>query len=231
MIACCQPVASTYIWLTYPCELIRHRRCLVLVFVLSSVHLLLRYYLRLAPRYSFASNTDGNWIPSSPQNTPLRIFVSTSSIAWNVSSTLPPRLFATLKSLRAPPIGVDAVTNTYTINQRIHSILVDAANLYWNPSIISLPASAPAEYILVARVLTDGLYQQSIICPANWTDMHQALKCIIEPRVLDIPPTSARLCGQINSSAWKMLANIPGLHDGRVMWTDRGEVLMIGGTQ
>ena len=49
--------------------------------------------------------------------------------------------------------------------------------------------------------------------------------------MLDIAPTAARLCGQANSSAWEVLANIPGLHDGRVMWTDRGEVLIIGGTQ
>ena len=49
--------------------------------------------------------------------------------------------------------------------------------------------------------------------------------------MLDIAPTAARLCGQVNSSAWEVLANIPGLHDGRVMWTDKGEVLMIGGTQ
>lgn len=49
--------------------------------------------------------------------------------------------------------------------------------------------------------------------------------------MLDITPTAARLCGQVNSSAWEVLANIPGLHDGRVMWTDMGEVLMIGGTQ
>ena len=150
---------------------------------------------------------------------------------WSVTSIPSSRLFTTLKSLGAPSTGIDAVTNTYTTNQRIHSIHVDVVNHYWNPSIISLPANAPAEYVLVARVLTNGLYQQSIICSANWTDIHQALRCITEPRVLDIPSTSARLCGQANSSASKVLANIPGLHDGRVMWTERGEVLMIGGSQ
>lgn len=66
---------------------------------------------------------------------------------------------------------------------------------------------------------------------ANWTDWNEALQCTGEPKVLDISPTAARLCGQTNSSAWKILATIPGLHDGRLMWTDRGEVLMIGGTQ
>jgi len=62
-----------------------------------------------------------------------------------------------------------------------------------------------------------GYINKIIACHANWTEEYWSLNCIGELEVLDIAPTAARLYGQVNSSAWEVLANIPGLHDGRLM--------------
>ena len=113
----------------------------------------------------------------------------------------------------------------------VQPIFIDNKALYWNPSILSLPSYAPAEYLLIARILTNGLYQQSVICQANWTAGEDILKCVSEAQILEVPATAAKVCGQANSSAWEVLANIPGIHDGRAMWSDRGEVMLIVGTQ
>lgn len=166
---------------------------------------------------------------------PTRIPISTSVelIYWDPTISPSNTLLSAIERLATQVVLIEPNTNTYTINQHIHPITINSNNnAYWNPSVISLPANSAAEYLLVARVLTNGLYQQTVVCQANWMEDEELLKCIgEESMVLDIPPTAARLCGQANSSAWAVLSNIPGLHDGRLMWTDKGEILMIGGTQ
>ncbi|RPB23044.1 hypothetical protein L211DRAFT_293188 [Terfezia boudieri ATCC MYA-4762] len=73
----------------------------------------------------------------------------------------PVQLVSVLTLLTSPATSIDPNTHTITLNYRLHPIFIDARNSYWNPSIVSLPSDAPAEYLLLARILTNGLYQQT----------------------------------------------------------------------
>ncbi|MCJ1311266.1 hypothetical protein MMC25_004937 [Agyrium rufum] len=123
------------------------------------------------------------------------------------------------------------------------------ARSFWNPTILPLPYWSPSRYLLVARVLTNGIYQQNVICEANTcynsnvTDPKSSpsgdlpctdhdlkvlgpaggLRCVTEPMYLMVPSTPSKLCE--GKSA--IYIDIPGFHDPRIFWSGRGEPLMM----
>ncbi|ETN40224.1 uncharacterized protein HMPREF1541_04500 [Cyphellophora europaea CBS 101466] len=124
---------------------------------------------------------------------------------------------------------------------------------HFNPTIIPLPSYAAsftaARYLLVTRLVTPGLHQESHACLATFCLPQPAstpsrtppdavpctpsdvkvlggrggLRCLTEPRRLNVPPTPAKRC----TGEWASFADIPGFHDPRIMWSGRGEPLIV----
>lgn len=121
---------------------------------------------------------------------------------------------------------------------------------FWNPTIISLPYWSENQYLLISRILTDGNYQQNVLCEANicyprsskharpgekpcMADELQLLgpsggmRCATAPVILSVPPTPAENC----EGKYRGYVDIPGFHDPRVFWSGKGEPLMMVNTQ
>lgn len=122
--------------------------------------------------------------------------------------------------------------------------------VFWNPSVLALPYWSPNQYLIVARIATDGNYQECVICEANTCYTGDATKarpgekpcteedlvrvgpaggmrCATKPMRVDVPPTPAKYCG----GKFASYVDIPGFHDPRVFYSGRGEPLMIVNTQ
>jgi hypothetical protein len=118
----------------------------------------------------------------------------------------------------------------------------------FNPTILTLPSwSTSGNYLIVSRVVTEGLHQESLVCladfclPANTTARLPSgtrpctledqgvlgalggLRCNTEPIKLNVPPTPALQC----EGHWSAFPDIPGFHDPRVFWSGKGEPLII----
>lgn len=122
--------------------------------------------------------------------------------------------------------------------------------VFFNPTIISLPYWSENQYLVVARILTDGTYQENVLCEANVCEVDATgeddtvkkgctevdiailgpaggMRCVTEPIVLSVPPTPAEHCeGKMAS-----YTDLPGFHDPRIFWSGRGEPLMMVGSQ
>lgn len=123
------------------------------------------------------------------------------------------------------------------------------ARVFWNPTIMSLPYWSSNQYLLISRIVTDGTYQENVICEANichpnTTDVRpggrlcseddlthlsgaMGMRCMTPPMRLNVPPTPAKQC--LGSMA--PYASVPGFHDPRIFWDGRGAPLMILNTQ
>lgn len=120
----------------------------------------------------------------------------------------------------------------------------------FNPTIISLPSWSKNQYLLVSRVVTEGLHQESLVCEANTCyagssearrvgeadctpdDLQKVgqsggLRCAEEAHLIDIPATPADQC----DGKWQPFADIPGFHDPRIFWSGKGEPLIIVNSQ
>ena len=119
----------------------------------------------------------------------------------------------------------------------------------FNPTIMALPHWAENQYLLVSRVVTEGLHQENLMCEANVCHAGNGtrrlgesgcteddlsvlgpaggLRCVEEPVLLRAPPTPAEQC----DGEWENMALLPGFHDPRIFWSGRGEPLIIMNTQ
>ena len=115
----------------------------------------------------------------------------------------------------------------------------------FNPTIIALPYWSPNHYLLVSRVVTEGLHQESLLCeanicmpPNNYTSSDDlactvsdiselghagGLRCVTKPVTINIPPTPAERC----TGVWSAFPDIPGFHDPRIFWSGKNEPLII----
>ncbi|KAF1991580.1 hypothetical protein K402DRAFT_368276 [Aulographum hederae CBS 113979] len=155
-------------------------------------------------------------------------------------------------SLLQPLLACPSKPNKYTMHIRlqngIRNITMSPSNWplesrgFWNPTILALPYWSNNRYLLVSRVLTDGLSQQNVICEAKICgaddasicsddDIEQVglggMRCVTEPQVLDVPATPAKKC----AGKFEVYALIPGFHDPRIFWGGNGEPLMMLNTQ
>ena len=151
--------------------------------------------------------------------------------------------------------------NKYTNHIRLANIVQNISDIppnpmkpetriFWNPTIIALPYWAENQYLVVSRVVTDGNYQENVICEANfcytgspsdarkgekpctqedlvYTGPAGGLRCVTVPVILNVPPTPAEKC----EGKFGTYVDIPGFHDPRIFWSGRGEPLMMVNTQ
>ena len=159
----------------------------------------------------------------------------------------------------APLFQCSRKSNRYTGHIRLPNIIQNASQVapdteedgrvFWNPAIISLPWWSENQYLVVSRIVTDGHYQENVICEANICFVGSAnsrpgekpctqddfeklgaaggLRCATPLLTLSVPPTPARRC----EGKFVTYADIPGFHDPRVFWSGRGEPLMMVNTQ
>lgn len=154
------------------------------------------------------------------------------------------------------PTTPNPITNAIRLPNEIHSISLtfpgqetDNEHQYFNPTLIPLPPYSPYPYLLLSRLVTAGLHQESHICmatfclPPNSTapkilpaDVQHCddsgegvlgtvggIRCASAPERLNIPPTPAGIC----EGAWSAFPDIPGFHDPRMFWSGKGEPLVI----
>ena len=160
-----------------------------------------------------------------------------------------------------PLFRCPAQANRYTGHIRVPSIVQNVSNIplgagkpetrvFWNPTIISLPHWSENQYLLVSRIVTDGNFQENVLCEANvcytgssenarpgekpctmddlvYTGPAGGMRCASAPVTLSVPPTPAERCtGKFGS-----YVDIPGFHDPRIFWSGKGEPLMMVNTQ
>ena len=150
--------------------------------------------------------------------------------------------------------------NPYTGHTRLPNIiqnislippgsLKSESRVFWNPTIVALPYWSNNQYLIVSRILTDGNYQENVLCEANvcYVDSRNArpgekpctaddlthvgptggLRCASLPVTLSVPPTPAEKC----EGKYLPYTDIPGFHDPRIFWSGKGEPLMMVNTQ
>ena len=151
--------------------------------------------------------------------------------------------------------------NQYTNHVRLPNIIQNISpippnsttpesRIFWNPTFISLPYWSENQYLIVSRIVTDGLYQKNVVCEANicYTEPSEharegerpctqddllnigpagGMRCATSPVLLRVPPTPAENC----EGKYGDIIDIPGFHDPRVFWSGRGEPLMMVNTQ
>ncbi len=151
--------------------------------------------------------------------------------------------------------------NRYTGHIRMPNIIQNISSIpaggtkpetrvFWNPTIISLPYWSDNQYLLVSRIVTDGNFQENVLCEANvcyagseenarpgekpctaddlvHTGPAGGMRCASAPMILSVPPTPAERC----TGKYGTYVDIPGFHDPRIFWSGKGEPLMIVNTQ
>ena len=150
--------------------------------------------------------------------------------------------------------------NRFTGHIRLPNIIQNASQIapgasadnrvFWNPTIIALPWWSKNQYLVVSRIVTDGHYQENVLCEANVCYVGPSangrldekscteddidhvgaaggLRCATAVTLLSVPPTPALHC----EGKFTTYADIPGFHDPRIFWSGRGEPLMMVNTQ
>jgi hypothetical protein len=150
--------------------------------------------------------------------------------------------------------------NVYTGHTRLPNIVQNISELaagfskpesriFWNPTLIALPYWSENQYLVVSRIVTNGNYQENVLCEANicyvpgqdarpgekpCTDddlKHVGpgggMRCASHPVALSVPPTPAEKC----DGKFMPYVDIPGFHDPRIFWSGKGEPLMMVNTQ
>ena len=155
------------------------------------------------------------------------------------------------------PLQANRYTNHFRISAIVRNItqipinpLVPEKRVFWNPTIISLPYWSENQYLVVSRIVTEGLHQENVMCEANicYTGSRDdakpgekpctaddlkllgpsgGMRCASPPIALKVPPTPAESC----TGKFENYVDIPGFHDPRVFWSGRGEPLMMVNTQ
>lgn len=150
--------------------------------------------------------------------------------------------------------------NQYTGHIRLPNIIQNISQIppgslkaesrvFWNPTLIALPYWSENQYLIVSRIVTDGNYQENVLCEANVCYiegqdarlgeklctpddlMHVGpaggMRCASLPVTLSVPPTPAEKC----EGKFMPYTDIPGFHDPRIFWSGKGEPLMMVNTQ
>lgn len=151
--------------------------------------------------------------------------------------------------------------NQFTNHIRLPNIIQNISNIpplptvkdtraFWNPTIISLPYWSKNQYLLVSRIVTNGLHQENVVCEANicnaglskvtrdweqpctgedltYTGPSGGMRCASPPKILGVPPTPAEQC----EGKYGAYVDIPGFHDPRIFWSEKGEPIMMVNTQ
>lgn len=182
----------------------------------------------------------------------LRSYLNTHSQAWSGNTTTSPDLTTLSRCLHQPNPHTNHIRIPYIV-QNVSQVPPGSSTTglsKFNPTIISLPYWSKNQYLLVSRVVTEGLHQENHMCEANTCYAGSAggrrvgevncteddisvlgpaggLRCAHEPILLNAPPTPAEQC----DGEWENIALLPGFHDPRAFWSGKGEPLIIMNTQ
>ncbi|KAI9697409.1 MAG: hypothetical protein M1836_004687 [Candelina mexicana] len=181
---------------------------------------------------------------------------ATNSSSGSSPKLLQPILNPSLAVLFRCPRRPNKFTNHIRLPNLIHNIsgipsspVSLDSRAFWNPTIISLPYWSKNQYLVVSRILTDGLHQENVLCEANicyvgtkrmaapgeipctQDDIAHVgpaggMRCATPPMLLSVPPTPAEYCAGKTAH----YADIPGFHDPRIFWSGKGEPLMMVNT-
>ncbi len=175
---------------------------------------------------------------------------STTSVSWQ------PLLDPNLEPLFRCPVKANRYTGHIRLPNIVQNIsqippgsLKPESRVFWNPTLIALPYWSKNQYLVVSRIVTDGNYQENVLCEANicyvpgqdarpgeepCTDddlKHVGpgggMRCASHPVALSVPPTPAEKC----AGEFAPYVDIPGFHDPRIFWSGKGEPLMMINTQ
>jgi len=180
-----------------------------------------------------------------------------SQISQYFTYTSTPSFVPRIAPLLECPRAANPVTRHIRLANRPFNISLtspgqspDRSLRMFNPTLMPLPYwSGATKYVLVSRVVTSGLHQESLICLADfciprYTNSSRVvpadtryctssdievlgprggLRCTTEPSKINIPPTPAKQC----YGAWASFPDIPGFHDPRAFWSGKGEPLII----
>ena len=159
----------------------------------------------------------------------------------------------------APLLECKRPPNPHTQHLRIpnlvHNISQTPGVHHFNPTIIALPPWAQNQYLLVSRVVTEGLHQESILCEAkicsddgSESDSRggdtadedctaasrpgEETTTVVLPGSLycATPPTVIDIPptpAEQCDGPWSAFPDIPGFHDPRIFWSGSGEPLII----
>ena len=154
------------------------------------------------------------------------------------------------------PVEANAITGHVRLPNIVQNIsqipagsLKAESRVFWNPTLIALPYWSENQYLVVSRIVTDGNYQENVLCEANIChvpgqdarpgekpctedDLKHVgpgggMRCASQPVALSVPPTPAEKC----DGEFGAYVDIPGFHDPRIFWSGRGEPLMMVNTQ
>ncbi|KAJ9651280.1 hypothetical protein H2198_009434 [Neophaeococcomyces mojaviensis] len=153
--------------------------------------------------------------------------------------------------VRLPSIHISNISMVPTLPEENVNVDEFTTNRYFNPTIIALPPhiytpQTPYRYVLLTRLVTTGLHQESHVCFADICSprsrsVHYSsarlcdasdlellganggMRCTTTPEKLNIPPTPARNC----SGTWRTFPDIPGFHDPRMFWTGRESEVLV----
>lgn len=151
--------------------------------------------------------------------------------------------------------------NKHTNHMRLSSIVQNISQVslsrpksdgrtFWNPTVMALPYWSENQYLIVSRIVTDGTYQENVLCEANFCHVGSSesartgeksctdsdlsylgpaggLRCVTPPMTLRVPPTPAKHC----EGKYGPYVDVLGFHDPRVFYGGKGEPLMIVNTQ
>lgn len=135
----------------------------------------------------------------------------------------------------------------FLYNISMKAPISDEQRAFWNPTIFALPYWANNQYIVVSMVAPHGeAYRRNVLCEANichpktkrsntprekpcteedleLLGPNGGLRCVTAPIEVDVPPTPAERCSGVE----QQLADIPGLHDPRLLYSGRGEPILM----
>lgn len=135
----------------------------------------------------------------------------------------------------------------YDISMTPQSATAAEKRTFWNPTTFALPYWAKNQYIIVSMVAPHGeAYRRNVLCEANichpkdqvkTTSREKqcteedldilgpngGLRCVTAPVEVEIPPTPAERCEGLE----QLLADIPGFHDPRLLYSGRGEPILM----
>lgn len=176
--------------------------------------------------------------------------IPVTSSAANATTNL--RLALLFRCLHSPNPHTNHLRVPFIIQNvsQVPSTLAADGRSRFNPTIVSLPSWSSNQYLLVSRVVTEGLHQENLLCEANTCYAGAAegrrpgeadcskedlavlgtaggLRCAHGPILLSVPPTPSEQC----DGQWQSFADLPGFHDPRIFWSGKGEPLMIMNSQ
>jgi hypothetical protein len=175
-------------------------------------------------------------------------------VPHNPQHSIPPALLGNSEWPRPPNCFTNHIrlpNLLYNISMSPKSAVSKEEHTFWNPTIFAFPYWAKNQYIIVSMVAPNGeALRRNVLCEANIchpksstpSAAHErscseddldllgpngGLRCVTAPIEVNVPPTPAAKCEGLE----RVFAYIPGFHDPRVLYSGRGEPILMVSSQ